>query len=83
MKHYRTISRTPAVATTALAAKVEFKTSLSNTILSGTSLLTDNFATIASGLFQNALNLGEVVEIVFEDIGDIFGGTGGGAGGAG
>ncbi len=81
MKHYRPISRTPAVATSALATKIEFKMSLSNTVLGGTSLLADNFATIASGWFQNALNFGEIITIVFEDIGDIFGGGGGGGGG--
>jgi formate/nitrite transporter FocA (FNT family) len=80
MKHYRPISRTPAAATSALATKIEFKTSLSNTLVGGTGLLTDNFATIASGLFQNALNFGEIVTLVFEDIGDIFGGGGGGGG---
>jgi formate/nitrite transporter FocA (FNT family) len=77
MKHYRPISRTPAIAQSALVVKVEFKTSLSNTILIGTNVLTDNFATIATGLFQNALNLGEIVEIVIEDLGDIFGGGAG------
>lgn len=79
MKHNRPISRTPAHATSALVTKVEFKTELSTTILVGTSVLAENFSTIATGLFQNALYLGEVVEIVLEDLGDIFG-TGGGAG---
>lgn len=82
MKHYRPISRTPAAAASALATKIEFKTSLSNTVLGGTTLLADSLTTIASGWLQNSLynNLSTIVEIVFEDIGDIFGGGGGGGG---
>ncbi|MCC6699148.1 MAG: hypothetical protein IT365_26220 [Candidatus Hydrogenedentes bacterium] len=72
MKHHRIISRRPAVATTALASKIEFKTSISTINAEFIPLFTGNVAGVVGDLFQNALNLGTFVEIVIEDW--IFGG---------
>ncbi len=74
MKHSRPITRVPAAAASALAVKLDFKASLSNSLVAGTSLLLNNLANGVSGLVVNSLNTGEFIEIIIEDIGDIFGG---------
>ncbi|MCC6490474.1 MAG: hypothetical protein IT364_23520 [Candidatus Hydrogenedentes bacterium] len=79
MKHHRIISRRPAVATTALASKIEFKTTISSVNAEFIPLFTGNVAEVVGGLFQNALNLGTFVTVVIEEF--VFGG--GDDGGAG
>lgn len=66
MKHHRIISRRPAVATTALASKIEFKTSISSINAEFIPLFTGNVAEVVGGLFQNALNLGSFITITIE-----------------
>lgn len=54
MKHHRCISRKPAVATTALGAKLEFKANLSDSVATGAATLVESFMTMITTLLLNA-----------------------------
>lgn len=66
MKHHRTISRCPAAATSALASKLEFKTSISSINAEFIPIFTGNVAEVVGGLFQNALSLGTFITITID-----------------
>lgn len=74
MKHHRTISRCPAMATSTLASKLEFKMSISDATASFVPTFTHNVSNALTGLFQNALALGTYITITIEEF---TGGTGG------
>lgn len=84
MKHYRPISRTPAPATSALATKIEFKTSFATITADAVNVLSHNIGLVSQALFVNSLNLGEFIEVIFDDLlngGNTGGDTGGDTGG--
>ncbi len=54
MKHHRCISRRPAVATSALGAKLEFKASLSDSVATGAATLIQSFTSMVTTLLLNA-----------------------------
>lgn len=68
MKHYRPISRMPAVATSALATKIDFKTSFALITASAVDVLSHNIGLVSQALFINSLNLGEFIEVIFDDL---------------
>jgi hypothetical protein len=75
MKHYRPISRMPAIATSALATKINFKTDFALITAGAVDLLSHNIGLVSQALFINSLNLGEFIEVIFDDlIGDGNGG---------
>jgi hypothetical protein len=68
MKHYRPISRTPAIAQSALATKIDFKTSFALITAGAVNVLSHNIGLVSQAVFINSLNLGEFIEVIFDDL---------------
>ncbi len=78
MKHNRPVSRTPAVATSALVTKIQFKESIALITADAVGVFSHNIGLVSQALFVNALNLGEFIEVIFDDLLDDDNGGGGG-----